>query len=209
MRITRPRATSLSQIKINADLDMGAHNIILGAGQTVDGRDVSGMEEGAQKNVWQLIDSYIDINTGTIFSYDSGVFTDYDFLKIILHVSEQATAANALSLRLNNESGAVYTFEYFYSTDHVSSVSGATAFQVGDIPSDTHLMGEILVRGRAEADNPDPGRTNISARIGGNTGSNKLISGHAGLTANTVTRAELYTTGNATGHLLLYGSDIS
>ena len=41
MRITRPRATKLSQITIDSELDMGAHNIVLGAGQTVDGVDVS------------------------------------------------------------------------------------------------------------------------------------------------------------------------
>ena len=41
MRITRPRATKLSQITIDTDLAMGAHNITLGAAQTVDGKDVS------------------------------------------------------------------------------------------------------------------------------------------------------------------------
>ena len=41
MRITRPRATQLSQITIDVDLDMGAHNITLDALQTVDGEDVS------------------------------------------------------------------------------------------------------------------------------------------------------------------------
>lgn len=42
MKITRPRATQLSQISVDVDLAMGAHNITLGAAQTVDGVDVSG-----------------------------------------------------------------------------------------------------------------------------------------------------------------------
>ena len=41
MKISRPRATKLSQLTIDADLVMGAHNITLGAGQTVDSIDVS------------------------------------------------------------------------------------------------------------------------------------------------------------------------
>ena len=209
MRITRPRATSLSQIRINADLDMGAlYNIILGAGQTVDGRDVSEIEAGAQKNVWQLIDSYVDTNTGTIFSYDSGTFTTYDFLKIIFHVSEQATAPNDLDFRLNNESGGIYDFERFYSPDTVSSITGATAFSVGSLPSTRAMVGEILIRGRAAAAAGSPGIAHLSARIGGAVGEHKLINGHADLTASTVTRATLYSSGNATGHLLLYGSNI-
>lgn len=47
MKITRPRATKLSQLTVDCDLAMGAHNITLGVGQTVDGRDVSGIEAGA------------------------------------------------------------------------------------------------------------------------------------------------------------------
>jgi len=35
-------ARKLSQLEIDTDLTMGAHNITLGAGQTVDGRDVGG-----------------------------------------------------------------------------------------------------------------------------------------------------------------------
>ena len=46
MRITRPRATKLSQIAIDADLVMGAHDITLGAGQLVDGKDVSTLDIG-------------------------------------------------------------------------------------------------------------------------------------------------------------------
>ena len=53
MRITRPRATSLSQIKINVDLDMGAHSITLDAGQTVDGVDIS--EIPAQRTITEMM----------------------------------------------------------------------------------------------------------------------------------------------------------
>ena len=41
VRVTNPPILNLSQIIIDADLAMGAHNITLGAAQTVDGRDVS------------------------------------------------------------------------------------------------------------------------------------------------------------------------
>ena len=39
--VTNPPNVNLSQLIIDADLAMGAHNITLGAGQLVDGRDVS------------------------------------------------------------------------------------------------------------------------------------------------------------------------
>lgn len=38
-----PGITKLSELTIDADLAMGAHNITLGAGQTVDGKDVSAL----------------------------------------------------------------------------------------------------------------------------------------------------------------------
>ena len=207
MRITRPRATSLSQIRINTDLDMGAHNILLGAGQTVDGRDVSGIEEGAQKNVWQLIDSYIDINTGTVFSWDE-TFTAYDFLKIIFHISEQAAASGDLSLILNNVSGNVYDYESVYSPEHVSSDLGHNRFILGAYGGGEHIFGEILIRGRAAADNANPTKTTIDGRVSGYPGQKRIFGGRCALDANTVTRAAVYTSVNATGHLLLYGSNL-
>ena len=39
--VTNPPNVNLSQVIIDADLAMGAHNITLGAAQTVDGKDVS------------------------------------------------------------------------------------------------------------------------------------------------------------------------
>ena len=44
MMISRPRATQLSQIDIDVNLAMGAHDITLGAGRLVDGVDVSAIE---------------------------------------------------------------------------------------------------------------------------------------------------------------------
>lgn len=41
--VTPPVASFISELVVDADLVMGAHNITLGAGQTVDGEDVSGL----------------------------------------------------------------------------------------------------------------------------------------------------------------------
>ena len=67
MRITRPRATTLSQITIDVDLDMGAHNITLDALQTVDGEDVSAHVAAAYPHSGHTI-----IKTGT-YAGDSTV----------------------------------------------------------------------------------------------------------------------------------------
>lgn len=45
MKIRRPRATKLSQLTIDTNLAMGAFNITLGAGQTVDGKDISAIPD--------------------------------------------------------------------------------------------------------------------------------------------------------------------
>lgn len=47
MLISKRGITLLSQLAIDADLGMGAHDITLGIGQLVDGRDVGDMEAGA------------------------------------------------------------------------------------------------------------------------------------------------------------------
>ena len=50
MRVSRPRATKLSQLTIDTDLAMLTHNITLGATQTVDGIDLS--VDGMLKSVY-------------------------------------------------------------------------------------------------------------------------------------------------------------
>ena len=46
MIVQNPPNVNLSQLLIDADLVMGAHNVTLGAGQTVDGKDVSTLDIG-------------------------------------------------------------------------------------------------------------------------------------------------------------------
>jgi len=80
MRISRPRATKLSQLTIDADLAMGAHDITLGAGQTVGGKDLSGIEAGATadltgaeiKTLYQAeANAYTDAKNTTFLALDT------------------------------------------------------------------------------------------------------------------------------------------
>lgn len=77
-------ATKLSELTIDADLAMGAHDITIGAGQTVDGKDVSGLGVGDmlksvfdsdddgifEGTVIQLLKQYL-IGDATLHSHDA------------------------------------------------------------------------------------------------------------------------------------------
>lgn len=71
MKISRPRATQLSQIDIDVDLAMGAHNITLGAGQLVDGVDVSTIES-------YVHDGTLVLDGGVSPSPNPSAWTDLD-----------------------------------------------------------------------------------------------------------------------------------
>lgn len=101
-------SVKLSAVSIDVDLVMGAHNITLGAGQTVDGEDVSAIKDNviiaeltnaiveaatptgnadSPENInvdntstsdFDAIDKYVEIDFGKVYLFDSMRMKNYD-----------------------------------------------------------------------------------------------------------------------------------
>ena len=109
MKISRPRATRLSQIDIDADLAMGAYDITLGAGQLVDGVDVSAIEA-------YVHDGTLVIDGGASPTPDPSAWTDLDLSAyvgsnraiVILKILNNTANERTVAVRPNGDATEYY-----------------------------------------------------------------------------------------------------
>ena len=196
MRITRPRATKLSQITIDADLEMGAHNITLGALQTVDGRDVSLQVD------WVLLDEVVNTNNGNILSLDTGTITAMDMYMIVFAIRSVGDA-NELELQINGLVGDNYGFMRIIDSTMSSPTTQPWWTLVGTLNTNKSANGVYYVQGKKDAD------ANLS--FFGNAQSSDLsvspiaIRGYYSGVVGDITRLNLFSGGNATGWIKIFG----
>lgn len=143
MRISRPRATKLSQLTIDADLVMGAHNITLGAGQTVGGKDLSSIEAGATadqtgaeiKTLYQAeANAYTDAKNTKLSGIDTGAKDDQTGAEIkALYEAEANAFTDALKAKLDGIEAAAKIGDMLlniYDNDE-DGVFGGAVMQLG------------------------------------------------------------------------------
>lgn len=218
MRVTRPRATKISQITIDADLDLKTFKLITDtvAEKTVThGVDVDGvnLKDGFVDKAyiddsllkWVLLDSYEDTNDGTVFSYDSGTVTSYDLYKIVVIIANHFTGDNVAQIRVNNISAANYLQNYVGSGT-VGQITNRTGWEI-TLNDDEGILIEAILRGKY-ATNPTTQRPTISALCAMGSGTNALLNGMLIQDHPTVTRFSILTPNNASGHLNLFGMNL-
>lgn len=123
MKITRPRATQLSQISVDVDLAMGAHNITLGAAQTVDGVDVSGGAYVPSGLIAPFSGAISAIPSGYVIC-DGNNSTPNLTDKFVIHADADAAGTHNVG-ETGGSHDHQHTGNIFYTVDHINIMRGA------------------------------------------------------------------------------------
>lgn len=139
--ISKRGISLLSQLEIDSNLAMGAHNITLGAGQTVDGVDVGTIEAGAEANINKVSASDVlqHSNDTPVTHTGDTLYAKKKTIRILyygtwrinfdLKTSAAATAAKAKIYKNGVDVGAV---EHATNSESYVTKIEDIAFDVGD-----------------------------------------------------------------------------
>jgi len=165
-----------------------------------------GIPAGGEANVpaWELIDSYEDTDTGTIFDYDPGPLTSYDLYMVILWISEQSGSNQTLKATVEGDTSANYNSRCMLGN---TSTLGISVWRLGKDQSgyflaNTNQTAIMYIRGTLPVGSDNYPR----AYFEGHSFSGMFSTVHELTVAySKVNQFRIYTSAEATGHLKVYG----
>jgi len=154
---------------------------------------------GANVPAWELIDSYEDTDTGTIFDYDSGTVTVYNMYMVILSGQDHSGAGNSFRITFQGDTSANYTrYDAYDGIDYTGNSNAIVMY----ISADGAAQAIMWIRGGNMVSDPAaPYPTMVTDQLSSECQYVDVLE----VEYANVDRIEIKSDDVATGRLKLYG----